>query len=225
MGKSVQRNKQKQTSSTKNKESENSIFNIIERAKAKSNGTTPQHCLTLTPSNISETTPASKKVYKPTPSIIDLGEELTLNTIGKKSKEFVSPSSLEKGSPYGMHYIPKKKKTFSFISTVFGKQNPQSPARVPLAKKFLEEKLGAETFEKIQTLYVQDSKGYLAGVKDLLVVEQRHLLPVIEYVFSETRIANKASLSPISAHTESTSLNTQDPPEKDKMSMTFGNCK
>lgn len=225
IGKIIPRGKPKQTSSTKNRESENSIFNIIERAKAKSNGTTPQHCVTLTPSNISESTPASKKVSKATPSIIELGEELSLITIGKKSKEFVSPSSLEKGSPNGIQLIPKKKKSFSFISTVFGKQKPQSPARVPLARKFLEEKLGVEIVEQIQEQYNQDPKAYLTRVKELLAADQRHLLPVIEYVFSEARASSKVSLSPISAHTESTSTNTQKPVDKDKMSMTFGNCK
>ena len=225
IGKSIPRSKPTQTSSTKNSESENSIFNIIERAKAKSNGTTPQHCVTLTPSNNSESTPASKKVHRAIPSIIDLGEEINLTSISKKNREFVSPMSLDKGSPNGIQYIQKKKKTFSFISTVFGKQNPQSPARVPLAKKFLEEKLGQETVEKIQALYIQDPKNYLVGVKELLAPDQRHILPVIEYVFTENKTGMKVSLSPISAQTGSTAVKTVDNAEKDKMLMTFGNFK
>lgn len=220
VSKSIQKSRYKQTSSTKNKDSENSIFKVIERAKAKSNGTTPQHASNLTPSNISETTPHSRKASSKT-KLCDLGDELQLVLSSTRPKEFTSPKSFEKASPNTVHFLQKKKRGFSFINSVFGKQNPQSPARVPLAKKFIEEKLGVELFMQIDKMSLDDPRNFLVGVKELLGSEHRHILPIIEYVYVENKPGAKLNHSPISVNTESTTTHTLEQQEKDQLSMTF----
>lgn len=220
VSKSIQKSRYKQTSSTKNKDSENSIFKVIERAKAKSNGTTPQHASNLTPSNISETTPQSKKAGS-IPKLCDQGEGLNLVSSSIRPKDFVSPKSLEMASPNTVQFLQKKKRGFSFINSVFGKQNPQSPARVPLAKKFIEEKIGLELFLKIDKLSMQDPRNFVVGVKEVLGSEHRNLLPIIEYVYIENKSGVKMNHSPISVNTESTNTNTLEQQEKDQLLMTF----
>lgn len=237
--------KKQQTSSTKHGQNDNSIFSIIERAKAKSNGTTPQNAINLTPSNTNsqaDQTPASKKILQRPPKLCSPSDELGMSSLtgycyndseSKRPREFITPTSLEQtSSPLTAQLIQKKKvrNGFSFISSIFGKQNPQSPARITLAKKFLKEKLGDELFGHIERMSESDPKTYLLAAKELLGQDLRHVLPVVEYVFGKE---NKNLPSPISNCTESTQappvhipLNSgqiaphQEP--KDNLSLTFG---
>lgn len=216
-GKEPHSAKLKKTSSTKNKESDNSIFRVIERAKAKSNGTTPQNfnpSASTTPShsqptealsvNQSMVSSAGIKVgYKHAPPALHLSSAMSCHSTPftgtpvalknsvefdsslKKGRHFKSPTSIDQPSPHGLQFVQKKRQRngFSFISSIFGKQNPQSPARVTLAKKFLKEKTGEELFSQIEALYDADKAGFPAAVRLLLGAEHKHMLPVVEYVF------------------------------------------
>ena len=231
--------KAKQTSSTKNKESENSIFSVIERAKAKSNGTTPQNAVQPSPQAGcgSEQTPNSKKSPIRATQLTPLSDEFSFANIQtgvqssgptKAFREFVSPTSVDQASPNTLQYIHKKKPSkngFSFISSIFGNKNPQSPARMNLAKKFLQEKLGQEKFTMIDKLHQQNPKSYLTGVKEFLGPEMRHVLPVIEYVYGkDNNFGFKSSPISGSANTYSTTYDQTEPASQkvDPNDLTFG---
>lgn len=216
----------KQTSSTKNKESDNSIFSVIERAKAKSNGTTPQNA--IQPSPQADQTPSSKKSpIRNTPLNSLHSSEFTnlsafLAGAQKTSREFISPTSLDQISPNTIRPLKKKSKSgFSFISNIFGKQYPQSPARMTLAKKFLQEKLGEEKVNMIEKLHENNSGNYLAFVKDVLGPDLRHVLPVVEYIFGKSQ-TQSLKMSPISASGLTLSTTHEQQDKVDANGLTFG---
>ena len=216
----------KQTSSTKNKESDNSIFSVIERAKAKSNGTTPQNA--IQPSPQADQTPSSKKSpIRTTPMNSLYSSELThlgsfLAGAQKASREFISPTSVDQISPNTIRPIKKKSKSgFSFISNIFGKQYPQSPARMTLAKKFLQEKLGEEKVSMIEKMHEKHSGNYLPFVKDILGHDLRHVLPVVEYIFGKCQ-SQSLKMSPISASGMTLSTTHEQQDKIDANGMTFG---
>lgn len=204
--------------STTNKLSDKSIFSVLEKVKAKSNGTTPQN-LTITPQG-SDATGFFSSVSKP----LGKGKSFQLGELSygipcteiKDRQAFASPSNMSLQSPITyFNTSQKKSKGFSFISNVFSKNIPISPGRKELATKFIRERLGDKLFHETLLIKENNPEGFLPLLKELYGQKHRHLLPIIEYVFIlEEGVSSK--LSPFSNITTSTNTHEDDP------NLTFG---
>lgn len=219
-------NKGRLVSSTKNQKiSENSIFSVIEKVKAKSNGTTPQYEVPnfFTMGDYQQMTPLSGADLKKMPTI-----ELDYND-NKKPISFTSPSNISNNnySPSNpSSHLNQHQKRRPIISggNQFDHRNLESPSRQLIARNFLKEKLGDVLFQQIVLLRSQNQIDYPTKLKELQGEQKKHLYPVIEYVMSNTKPINLFG-SPSSNDTPNTMIPTSQNSLAEDPSMTFGNLK
>lgn len=136
-------------SSTKNRKiSENSIFNMIDKAKAKSNGTTPQYEVpnffsmndnSAKINNFSQTPVSnegkrSNEIQSFSSGQFDISE--------KKHMSFISPTNVSNNSINIVSIDQAKRKNKPILGggNIFDTKNLESPSRQLIARNFLRDK-------------------------------------------------------------------------------------
>ena len=207
--------RQRLTGSTKNKKIEgNSIFNMIEKVKAKSNGNTPQYESVDNIFDNERQTPVSgtgalqsqknnydSSIYK------QMYSENSMKT--KPSLSFTSPSNVSNYSPTS-HLLYQQKKKMNAGCNLFDNNVSESPGRQLIARNFLKEKLGENIFIQLLNLKENNPEELLKKIRDILGEDKIKFIPVVEYVLSNRKslpYINTPS-SNMTNHTDYTTQNT-----------------